>query len=73
MIGPYDPVKAQYRSQMKDGLIVLQGLLLGVCIGAYLLRRQNLVRIAFITLFLTQQKHMHHKENYDFSPPNNQT
>ncbi|XP_032430995.1 uncharacterized protein cd79b [Xiphophorus hellerii] len=44
VVRPYDPVKAQYRSQMKDGLIVLQGLLLGVCIGAYLLRRQNLVK-----------------------------
>ncbi|XP_014848554.1 PREDICTED: uncharacterized protein LOC106921395 [Poecilia mexicana] len=44
VVRPYDPVKALYRSQMKDGLIVLQGLLLGVCIGAYLLRRQNLMK-----------------------------
>ncbi|KAM4715190.1 B-cell antigen receptor complex-associated protein beta chain [Anableps anableps] len=44
VIRPIDPVKAQYRSQMKDGLIVLQGLLLGVCIGAYLLRKQQLVK-----------------------------
>ncbi|PWA21349.1 hypothetical protein CCH79_00003300, partial [Gambusia affinis] len=44
VVRPLDPIKAQYRSQMKDGLIVLQGLLLGVCIGAYLLRRQNLVK-----------------------------
>ncbi|KAK2820657.1 hypothetical protein Q5P01_023616 [Channa striata] len=34
---------AEYRSKMKDGLIVLQGLLLGVCIAAVVMRKQKLL------------------------------
>ncbi|XP_030255424.1 uncharacterized protein cd79b [Sparus aurata] len=34
--------KALYRSNMKDGLIVLQGLLLAVCIAAVLLRKRTM-------------------------------
>ncbi|XP_061564428.1 uncharacterized protein cd79b [Cololabis saira] len=33
---------AEYRSKMKDGLIVLQGLLIALCIAAVLLRQQTL-------------------------------
>ncbi|KAK2884527.1 B-cell antigen receptor complex-associated protein beta chain [Channa argus] len=35
--------KAEYRSKMKDGLIVLQGLLLAVCIAAVVMRKQKLL------------------------------
>ncbi|XP_041829035.1 B-cell antigen receptor complex-associated protein beta chain [Melanotaenia boesemani] len=35
--------QALYRSKMKDGLIILQGLLLAACIGAILLRKQRLM------------------------------
>ncbi|XP_071319425.1 B-cell antigen receptor complex-associated protein beta chain [Trachinotus anak] len=35
--------KALYRSKMKDGLIIFQGLLLAVCIAAILLRKQRLL------------------------------
>ncbi|KAM4526062.1 B-cell antigen receptor complex-associated protein beta chain isoform 1-T1 [Fundulus diaphanus] len=44
VVRPFDVTKAQYRTQMKDGLIVLQGLLLAVCIAAFLLRKQKLVK-----------------------------
>ncbi|MED6240986.1 hypothetical protein ATANTOWER_009328 [Ataeniobius toweri] len=44
VVRPIDLTNAQYRTQMKDGLIVLQGLLLAVCIGAYLLRKQKLAK-----------------------------
>ncbi|XP_037547148.1 uncharacterized protein cd79b [Nematolebias whitei] len=37
-----DPFQAQYRSQMKDGLMVLQGLVLATCVAAILLRKQQL-------------------------------
>ncbi|XP_017292934.1 B-cell antigen receptor complex-associated protein beta chain [Kryptolebias marmoratus] len=39
-----DPVQAQYRSQMKDGLMVLQGLLLAGCVAAILLRKQKVLK-----------------------------
>lgn len=35
---------AEYRSKVKDGLIILQGLLLAVFIAAIILRKQKLVR-----------------------------
>ncbi|XP_038152905.1 uncharacterized protein cd79b [Cyprinodon tularosa] len=44
IIRPVNLISAQYRTQMKDGLIVLQGLLVAVCIGAYLLRKQKLIK-----------------------------
>ncbi|XP_059180722.1 B-cell antigen receptor complex-associated protein beta chain isoform X2 [Centropristis striata] len=37
-----DVAQAEYRSKMKDGLIVLQGLVLAGCIAAVLLRKQTL-------------------------------
>lgn len=43
LTGNVDPVLAQYRSQVKDGLIVLQGLMLAVCVAAILLRQQKVV------------------------------
>lgn len=36
--------KGQYRTQMKDGLIILQALLLAMCTAALMLRKQRLVR-----------------------------
>ncbi|XP_054454878.1 uncharacterized protein cd79b [Anoplopoma fimbria] len=39
---PIDLTRALYRTQMKDGLIILQGLLMAVCIAAVLLRKQKL-------------------------------
>ncbi|XP_040885105.1 uncharacterized protein cd79b [Toxotes jaculatrix] len=41
-VNPVDYSKIQYRTNMKDGLIVFQGLLLAVCIAAILLRKQSL-------------------------------
>ncbi|KAM4524361.1 B-cell antigen receptor complex-associated protein beta chain [Odontesthes bonariensis] len=38
-----DVSQAAYRSKMKDGLIVIQGLLLAACIAAILLRKQKLM------------------------------
>ncbi|XP_013887527.1 uncharacterized protein cd79b [Austrofundulus limnaeus] len=37
----FDPAQAQYRSQVKDGLMVLQGLMLAICVAAILLRQQK--------------------------------
>ena len=37
-------MQALYRTRMKDGLIILQGLVLAVCIAAILLRKRHLVR-----------------------------
>lgn len=45
LTGPLLRDKALYRSNMKDGLIVLQGLLLAVCIAAVLLRKRTMVRM----------------------------
>lgn len=45
LTGPLLRDKALYRSNMKDGLIVLQGLLLAVCIAAVLLRKRAMVRM----------------------------
>ncbi|KAG8008763.1 B-cell antigen receptor complex-associated protein beta chain [Nibea albiflora] len=39
---PVNRVKAAYRTKMKDGLMILQGLLLAVFIGAILLRKRTL-------------------------------
>lgn len=41
---PINRAKALYRSKMKDGLIVLQALLLAMSIAAMLLRKRKLVR-----------------------------
>ncbi|XP_029977783.1 uncharacterized protein cd79b [Sphaeramia orbicularis] len=40
---PVNIGNALYRSQLKDGLMVLQGLLLAFCIAAILLRKQSLL------------------------------
>ncbi|XP_070783783.1 B-cell antigen receptor complex-associated protein beta chain [Enoplosus armatus] len=40
---PVNLTQALYRTKMKDGLIILQGLLLAVCIAAILLRKQTLL------------------------------
>ncbi|XP_068161552.1 B-cell antigen receptor complex-associated protein beta chain isoform X2 [Antennarius striatus] len=40
---PISHVHAQHRSKMKDGLIILQGLMLAVCIAALLLRKRQLL------------------------------
>ncbi|KAL6094563.1 cd79b [Pungitius sinensis] len=37
--------QAEHRSKMKDGLIVLQGLLLAVCIAAVLLRKRQMTQM----------------------------
>ncbi|XP_044034575.1 uncharacterized protein cd79b [Siniperca chuatsi] len=42
VVRPFDHKKALYRTRMKDGLIILQGLLLAVCIAAILLRKRNM-------------------------------
>uniref|UniRef100_A0A3Q1GQM3 Uncharacterized LOC110961317 n=1 Tax=Acanthochromis polyacanthus TaxID=80966 RepID=A0A3Q1GQM3_9TELE len=42
-VRPIKHEEALYRSQMKDGLMVLQGLMLAVCITALLLRRRTLL------------------------------
>ncbi|XP_039990417.1 B-cell antigen receptor complex-associated protein beta chain [Xiphias gladius] len=41
-VRPVDLPQALYRTKMKDGLIIFQGLLLAVCIAALLLRKQTL-------------------------------
>lgn len=41
---PFDHTQALHRTNMKDALIVLQGLMLAVCIAAVLLRKQIMVR-----------------------------
>ncbi|XP_041818110.1 B-cell antigen receptor complex-associated protein beta chain [Chelmon rostratus] len=38
---PYSRSQALYRTQMKDALIILQGLLLAVCIAAIMLRKRK--------------------------------
>ncbi|XP_074475833.1 uncharacterized protein cd79b [Sebastes fasciatus] len=38
---PIDVPQAEYRSKMKDALIILQGLILAVCIAAFVLRRRQ--------------------------------
>ncbi|KAI3364935.1 hypothetical protein L3Q82_001115 [Scortum barcoo] len=40
---PFNRSKAQNRTNTKDGLIILQALLLAACIGALVLRKRNLV------------------------------
>ncbi|XP_029312257.1 B-cell antigen receptor complex-associated protein beta chain isoform X2 [Cottoperca gobio] len=40
---PIDVPQALYRTKMKDGLIILQGLVLAVCIAAVLLRKRQLL------------------------------
>lgn len=45
LTGPLLRDKALYRSNIKDGLIVLQGLLLAVCIAAVLLHKRTMVRM----------------------------
>ncbi|XP_018537472.1 B-cell antigen receptor complex-associated protein beta chain [Lates calcarifer] len=42
VIRSIDPLTAQYRTNMKDGLIIFQALLLAVCIAAIMLRKQKL-------------------------------
>lgn len=42
-VRPLQHSQAQYRSQMKDGLMVLQALMLAACIAALLLRRRTLL------------------------------
>uniref|UniRef100_A0A3P8RVU1 Ig-like domain-containing protein n=1 Tax=Amphiprion percula TaxID=161767 RepID=A0A3P8RVU1_AMPPE len=42
-VRPIQHAQALYRSQMKDSLMVLQGLMLAVCIAALLLRRRTLL------------------------------
>ncbi|GAA6214562.1 B-cell antigen receptor complex-associated protein beta chain-like [Lates japonicus] len=42
VIKSIDPLMAQYRTNMKDGLIIFQALLLAVCIAAIMLRKQKL-------------------------------
>lgn len=42
-VRPIQHAQARYRSQMKDSLMVLQGLMLAVCIAALLLRRRTLL------------------------------
>lgn len=44
--GPVNALQALYRSRMKDGLIILQGLVLAGCIAAILLRKRQLVRMS---------------------------
>ncbi|KAM9336938.1 B-cell antigen receptor complex-associated protein beta chain [Symphorus nematophorus] len=43
VVTPISRKQAQYRTQMKDALIILQGLLLAVYIAAVLLRKRNLL------------------------------
>lgn len=42
-VKPIDHDQAVYRSQMKDGLMILQGLMLAACIATMLLRRRTLL------------------------------
>lgn len=44
LTGPFNREKALYKTKMKDGLIIIQALLLAVCIAAILLRKRTLVR-----------------------------
>ncbi|KAL7371695.1 hypothetical protein ABVT39_003494 [Epinephelus coioides] len=39
---PFNEKEALHRTRMKDGLIILQGLVLAVCVAALLLRKQRL-------------------------------
>lgn len=39
---PINITKALYRSQLKDGLMILQGLMLAACIAAYVFRKRTL-------------------------------
>ncbi|XP_026206436.1 B-cell antigen receptor complex-associated protein beta chain [Anabas testudineus] len=43
VVKPTSRENAEYRSKMKDGLIILQGLLLAVCVAAIILRKQKLL------------------------------
>ncbi|KAG7277568.1 hypothetical protein CRUP_013886 [Coryphaenoides rupestris] len=43
-VGPVDVPKMEYRSKVKDVLILLQGVMLASCIAALLLRRYTLVK-----------------------------
>lgn len=44
LTGPFNREKALYKTKMKDGLIIIQALLLAVCVPAILLRKRRLVR-----------------------------
>lgn len=41
---PVNRVNAQYRTNLKDGLIIFQALLLAVCIAGLMLHKHKLVR-----------------------------